>query len=176
MGSIFYDFTKNARSLMPRLALYQPDIPQNTGAAMRLCAALGVDLEIIEPCGFPLNDQALRRVAMDYAAKVDLHRHSSWEAFQDWRQSMANNMEQKPRLILLTTKGDTAYTDFAFHPTDILMLGRESAGAPDEVHAACDARLVVPVVARSLNIMMAGAMVLGEAMRQTQSFQLQSTT
>jgi tRNA (cytidine/uridine-2'-O-)-methyltransferase len=166
MGSIFYDFTKNARSLMPRLALYQPDIPQNTGAAMRLCAALGVDLEIIEPCGFPLNDQALRRVAMDYAAIVELHRHASWEAFQNWRDSMEN----KPRLILLTTKGDIAYTDYTFQPTDILMLGRESAGAPDQVHAACDARVVVPVVARSLNIMMAGAMVLGEALRQTNSF------
>lgn len=155
---------------MPRLALYQPDIPQNTGAAMRLCAALGVDLEIIEPCGFPLNDQALRRVAMDYAAKVNLHRHASWDVFQNWRDSMAHSLGQKPRLILLTTKGDTAYTDYVFQPHDILMLGRESAGAPDDVHAACDARIVVPVMARSLNIMMAGAMVLGEALRQTGSF------
>jgi tRNA (cytidine/uridine-2'-O-)-methyltransferase len=163
MGSIFYDFTKNARSLMPRLALYQPDIPQNTGAAMRLCAALGVDLEIIEPCGFALNDQALRRVAMDYASKVNLTRHNSWDKFQEWRK----NAPSQPRLILLTTKGTVSYTDFVFQPDDILMLGRESAGAPDDVHAACDARVVVPVVARSLNIMMAGAMVLGEALRQT---------
>ncbi|HEY1096127.1 MAG TPA: tRNA (cytidine(34)-2'-O)-methyltransferase [Alphaproteobacteria bacterium] len=150
---------------MPRLALYQPDIPQNTGAAVRLCAALGVALDIIEPCGFALSDQALRRVAMDYAAKADITRHSSWDAFQTWRAA-----DQTRRLILLTTKSDVPYTEFLFLPNDILMLGRESAGAPDEVHAACDARLTIPVVARSLNIMMAGAMALGEALRQTDGF------
>jgi tRNA (cytidine/uridine-2'-O-)-methyltransferase len=151
---------------MPRLALYQPDIPQNTGAAIRLCAALGIALDIIEPCGFPLNDQALRRVAMDYATQVDLMRHASWDAFLAWKAAQS----PAPRLILLTTKATQSYTDFSFVPTDILLLGRESAGVPDEVHTAVDARVTIPVVARSLNIMMAGAMAVGEALRQTNEF------
>lgn len=149
-----------------RVALYQPDIPQNTGSAVRLCAALGVSLEIIEPCGFALNDQALKRVAMDYSATVALTRHASWDAFQDWR----NGQPIPPRLILLTTRATQSYVDFSFESNDILLLGRESAGVPDAVHAAVDGRVVIPVVGRSLNIMMAGAMVLGEAMRQTAGF------
>ncbi len=151
-----------------RIALYQPDIPQNTGAAVRLCAALDVPLEIIEPCGFPLNDAALRRVAMDYSATVDLTRHISWEAFQAWRQ----NLTPSPRLILLTTRVQNSYTDFVFHPDDILLLGRESAGVPDEVHSLVDARVTIPVVGRSLNVMMAAAMMLGEGLRQIQAFNI----
>lgn len=149
-----------------RLALYQPDIPQNTGSAVRLCAALGVPLDIIEPCGFPLNDQALKRVAMDYSAQVDLTRHASWEAFEEWRKAQT----PPARLILLTTRATQSYTDFSFQSNDILLLGRESAGVPDAVHATVDGRVLIPVVGRSLNVMMAGAMVLGEALRQTAGF------
>ncbi len=145
-----------------RLALYQPDIPQNTGAIMRLAACLGVALDLIEPAGFLLGDRRLKRAGMDYLALLDLTRHRSWAAFLERRP-------RQHRLILLTTRGPVPYHRFVFEPDDILLLGRESAGVPDDVHAAADARLRVPMRdgARSLNVALAAAMVLGEALRQT---------
>ena len=146
-----------------RLALYQPDIPQNCGTLMRLGACLGVPLDVIEPCGFVLSDRLLQRAGMDYLDKATLTRHADWEAFR----------AQLPgRLILLTTAGEQPYHAFAFQPDDTLLLGRESAGVPQEVHEAADARLAIPMQAglRSLNVAVAGAMVLGEALRQTGGF------
>ena len=127
---------------------------------MRLCACLGVGLDVIEPCGFPLGDRAVRRAAMDYAAQVEMRRHDSWTSYLAARAG--------GRLLLLTTHGAARYTDVAYQPDDTLLLGRESAGAPEEVHAQADARLVVPMAsgARSLNVVVAAAMVLGEALRQ----------
>jgi tRNA (cytidine/uridine-2'-O-)-methyltransferase len=144
-----------------RLALYQPDIPQNTGAAMRLCACLGAGLAIIEPCGFVWDDKKVRRSGMDYIDAADIVRHASWAQFLDIHQG-------KRRIILLTTKGAAVYTDFVFRPDDILLAGRESAGVPDEVHEAADARIVIPMRngMRSLNVVNAAAMALGEALRQ----------
>ena len=144
-----------------RLALYQPDIPQNVGAAVRLCACLGVGIDIIEPCGFALDDTRLKRAAMDYIDHLDLARHRSWEDF-------AAQIGER-RLVLLTTKAAIPYTDHAFRPDDILMVGRESAGVPDDVHNRADARVVIPIRAplRSLNVAISAAMVLGEAVRQT---------
>lgn len=146
-----------------RLALYQPDIPQNAGALIRLGACLGVALDIIEPCGFLFSDRGLKRAGMDYLEGADVQRHASWEAFAAQRRG---------RLVLLTTKASDSYTDFSFRADDILLLGRESAGVPDDVHAAADARLRVPMKAglRSLNVALAAAMVLGEALRQTRGF------
>ena len=143
-----------------RLALYQPDIPQNTGAMLRLAAGLGVAVDLIEPCGFVWSDRRLRRAGMDYLDGVDLRRHASWDAFAAARGA---------RLILLTTAGDIRYDQFAFRPSDTLLMGRESAGVPPEVHAAADARLVIPLTpaARSLNVAMAAAIALAEALRQT---------
>ena len=143
-----------------RLALYEPDIPQNTGALLRLGACLGVALDIIEPCGFILDDRRLRRSAMDYLDAAEIARHSSWQAYQ---------AQRKGRLILLTTKAETRYTDFAFDGSDTLLLGRESAGVPQAVHRAAAARLLIPMRPglRSLNVALAAAMVLGEALRQT---------
>jgi tRNA (cytidine/uridine-2'-O-)-methyltransferase len=147
-----------------RLALFQPDIPQNLGAAIRLAACLGVHLEVIEPCGFPLSAKELKRTAMDYSDKIVVERRSSWTDF-------ANAPERKEgRLILFTTRGAIPYTDFAFEAGDTLLFGRESAGAPDEVHAAADARLLVPIQGRSLNVTHTAAMALGEALRQTAGF------
>lgn len=145
-----------------RLALFQPDIPQNAGAFLRLGACLGVPVDIIEPCGFVLGDRRLRRAGMDYLERAELTRHPSWAAF---RASCA----PPARLVLLTTSGTTSYHRFAFAPDDVIVVGRESAGAPPEVHAACAARLIIPMRpgARSLNVALAGAMVLGEALRQT---------
>jgi tRNA (cytidine/uridine-2'-O-)-methyltransferase len=144
-----------------RLALFEPDIPQNTGSLLRLGACLGVGVDIIEPCGFLLTDKALRRVGMDYVELAEMRRFSSWERFQADRPS--------GRLILLTTKGAQPYLEFNFRPDDILLLGRESAGVPDAVHHAADARLLIPMQAsaRALNVTQAAAMVLGEALRQT---------
>lgn len=152
-----------------RLALYQPDIPQNCGALIRLGACLGVTLDIIEPCGFLLDDKRLRRAGLDYHAQASLTRHRSWAAFQAGRQAAG---AAAGRLLLLTTGGDRPYTDFAYARGDTLLLGRESAGVPEEVHAAADARLVIPLQpgCRSLNVAQAAAMVLGEALRQTRSF------
>ncbi len=143
-----------------RLAAYQPDMPQNTGAMLRLCACLGLGFDIIMPCGFVLDDARLRRVAMDYASKVDYVRHLGWEAFEE--QCGVR------RLILLSTKAAQRYTDFMYQADDILLVGRESAGVPDHVHNAASARVCVPLVsgARSLNVVTAAAMVAGEALRQ----------
>ena len=146
-----------------RLALYQPDIPQNAGSLMRLCACLGVAMDIIEPCGFLLSDRNFRRAGLDYRDGVDLTRHESWEAF---------SAQKRGRLVLLTTRAAQPYAGFAFAPGDILMVGRESAGVPDDVHQAADARLLIPMRAgmRSLNVAQAAAMVLGESLRQTGLF------
>jgi len=146
-----------------RLALYQPDIPQNAGSLMRLCACLGVAMDIIEPCGFLLSDRNFRRAGMDYRAGVDLTRHDGWEAF----------LENKAgRLVLMTTKAAQPYTGFGFAAGDILLMGRESAGVPDAVHEAAEARLLIPMRPgmRSLNVAQAAAMVLGEGLRQTGQF------
>jgi tRNA (cytidine/uridine-2'-O-)-methyltransferase len=145
-----------------RLALYQPDIPQNVGSLVRLAACFAVRLEIIEPCGFIFDERRMARVAMDYREHADLRRHSSWEAFSAAR-------EREPgRLVLLTTKARTDLYDFAFAPSDVLLLGRESAGVPPDVAQGCDARLRIPIaaVARSLNVVQAAAVALGEAARQ----------
>ncbi|MBL4721413.1 MAG: tRNA (cytidine(34)-2'-O)-methyltransferase [Alphaproteobacteria bacterium] len=143
-----------------RIALYQPDIPQNTGAILRLAACFGVAADIIEPCGFVWSDRRLRRAGMDYLDQAIIQRHASWDQF------LAANTT---RLILLTTKGDVVHPDFQFQKNDTLLLGRESAGAPPEVHAAVDASLRIPMLpdARSLNVALSVAMVLGEALRQT---------
>jgi tRNA (cytidine/uridine-2'-O-)-methyltransferase len=145
-----------------RLALFQPDIPQNLGAGIRLCACLGVGLDVIEPCGFPLSDKSLARAAMDYGKIAQIQRHISWTAFQTAPERQAG------RLILLTTKAAGSLYDFSFASGDTLLLGRESAGVPEAVHALAEARVFVPLVpqARSLNVIVAGAMALGEALRQ----------
>jgi len=149
-----------------RLALYQPDIPQNAGTIMRLAACLGVAVDIIEPAGFDASDRNLRRAGLDYLDRLEVRRHVSFLAFDAWRQ------DTRHRLILATTRGAMPYTDFAFSASDILMVGRESAGVPDPVHAAADARLLVPMRPglRSLNVAVAAAMMLGEALRQTGGF------
>jgi tRNA (cytidine/uridine-2'-O-)-methyltransferase len=143
-----------------RLALYQPEIAPNAGAVMRLCACLGAGLDIIEPCGFILDDARLRRAGMDYIDMVDRRRHVSFAHFL---------MEKGgSRLVLLTTRADLSYAEFSFRPDDILLLGRESAGVPDNVWAAADVAIRIPLRpgARSLNVAMAAAIVLGEATRQ----------
>lgn len=147
-----------------RLALYEPDIPQNAGSLMRLGACLGVGINLIEPCGFLLSDRGLKRAGMDYLKSADIRRHESWDRFHTERTA--------GRLVLLTTRGDMAYTDFVFRADDTLLVGRESAGVPDTVHAAVDARLAIPLISglRSLNVAQAAAMVLGEALRQTGLF------
>lgn len=154
-----------------RLALYQPDIPQNCGTLLRLAACLAVPVDLIEPFGFLWEDKRLRRAGLDYAVLASVTRHSSWETFHGARQG------QRQRLLLLTSAGSTAYTDFTYRPDDILLLGRESAGVPESVHAAADARLAIPLSAgfRSLNVAVAGAMVLGEALRQTAGFPQQES-
>ena len=145
------------------LALYQPDIPQNCGTMLRLCACLGVEAAIIEPAGFPVSDRHFRRSGMDYLDAVRLDRHVSWRAFEDWRAPTGR------RLVLLSTSAALPFTEFAFAPDDILMVGRESAGVPPDVHAAADARLLIPIRPgmRSLNVAVCAAMALGEALRQT---------
>ena len=145
-----------------RIALYQPDIPQNTGAILRLAACFGMPVDVIEPCGFAFDDRRLRRAGMDYLENVELHRHRSWDAYRAARSGLAG------RLILLTTKGAVPHVDCRFEATDSLLLGRESAGVPEEVHAAADLRVRIPMQAglRSLNVAMAAAIVAGEAMRQ----------
>ncbi len=151
-----------------RLVLYEPDIPQNAGAMMRLAACLEVPVDVIEPCGFLFSDRHLRRAGMDYLAHVSLFRHGSHAAFESWRRAAL----PAARLVLLTTGGETSYVDFAFRPDDLLMVGRESAGVPAAVHASASARLRIPLVPgrRSLNVALAAAMVLGEALRQTGLF------
>lgn len=149
-----------------RLTLFQPDIPQNVGAALRLCACLDVQLDIVEPCGFPLSDASVRRSGLDYGPLARVRRHDSWSAFQ------ASRAGEKGRLLLFTTQSAEPFHTFAFQPDDILMMGRESAGAPIDVHQAADARLFIPLApgARSLNVIAAAAMGLSEALRQTCQF------
>ncbi len=146
------------------LALFEPDIPQNAGTMLRLCACLGVDAAIIEPAGFPTSDRHFRRSGMDYLDQVSIARHASFAAFEDWRRG-----EPERRLVLLSTKATTSYLDFDYRPGDILMVGRELAGAPEAVFAAADASVAIPMRRgmRSLNVAVAAAMVLGEALRQT---------
>src|SRR3954467_507445 len=148
-----------------RIALFQPDIPQNTGTILRLCACLNVEAHIIEPAGFPVSDRHFRRAGMDYLDQVTIIRHDSWPKFEQWRH------EKSLRLVLFSTKGSLSYLDHRYASSDILLFGRESAGVPDEVVAAADARLVIPIAPglRSLNVAMAAAMALGEALRQTAS-------
>jgi tRNA (cytidine/uridine-2'-O-)-methyltransferase len=149
-----------------RIALFEPDIAQNTGTILRLAACLGVEAHIVEPAGFPTSDRAFRRAGMDYLDQVELHRHVSWAAFEAWRRD--NGL----RLVLFSTKATVSYLDHAYRADDVLMFGRESAGVPEAVHHAADARLRIPMRAglRSINVAMAAAMALGEAMRQTGGF------
>jgi tRNA (cytidine/uridine-2'-O-)-methyltransferase len=149
-----------------RIALYEPDIAQNTGTILRLAACLGVEAHIIEPAGFPTSDRAFRRAGMDYLEHVALRRHVSWQAFETWRCA------ERLRVLLFTTTAAPSYLDHAYRADDILMFGRESAGAPAAVHQAADARLLIPMRPglRSINVAMAAAMALGEAMRQTGGF------
>jgi tRNA (cytidine/uridine-2'-O-)-methyltransferase len=144
------------------LALFEPDIPQNTGSLLRLAACLGVPLHIIEPCGFVLDAKELKRVAMDYGAQASLVRHLSWQKFLTEYKN-----HDISRLILLSTKSQTIYTDFSFQNGDCLLLGRESAGVPDAVANIVDAQIKIAMHgnARSLNVALAAAMVLGEAIR-----------
>ena len=149
-----------------RLALYEPDIPQNAGSLMRLGACLGVGIDVIEPCGFLLSDKNFRRAGMDYLKSADIRRHPSWARFhEDFSASSG-------RLVLLTTRGEMAYSDFSFAAGDTLLVGRESAGVPQEIHDCAHARLLIPLRPgmRSLNVAQAAAMVLGEALRQTSLF------
>jgi tRNA (cytidine/uridine-2'-O-)-methyltransferase len=149
-----------------RIALYQPDIAQNTGTILRLCACLGIEAHIIEPAGFVSSDRTFRRAGMDYLDQVALRRHVSWAAFNEWRRS------ENLRLVLFTTRAAEPYFRHRFTDTDILLFGRESAGVADEVHAAAEARLLIPMRPglRSLNVAMAAAMAAGEALRQTNAF------
>ena len=146
-----------------QIALFQPDIPQNTGTILRLCACLEVSAHIIEPAGFPVSDRNFRRAGMDYLDQVTLMRHDSWTKFEDWRKQAGH------RLLLFTTKGATPYLDFRYQASDILLFGRESAGVPEAVADLADARLRIPIrpALRSLNVAMAAAIAVGEALRQT---------
>jgi tRNA (cytidine/uridine-2'-O-)-methyltransferase len=146
-----------------QIALFQPDIPPNTGTILRLCACLNVTAHIIEPAGFPVSDRAFRRAGMDYLDQVTLQRHDSWTKFEDWRRQAGH------RLVLFTTKAATSYLDFRYGTSDILLFGRESAGVPEAVAMAADARLKIPIKPslRSLNVAMAAALAVGEALRQT---------
>ena len=147
-----------------RIGLFQPDIAQNAASIIRLGACLGVAVDIIEPCGFVFADKGFRRAGMDYLERAEVIRHTSWETY----------LRDRPpgRIVLLTTRASEPYTAFAFRPGDTLLLGRESAGVPDEIHARADARLLIPLRPglRSINVAQAGAMVLGEALRQTNGF------
>ncbi|ALL12185.1 tRNA (cytidine(34)-2'-O)-methyltransferase [Caulobacter henricii] len=149
-----------------RLALFQPGIPQNLGAAIRLSACFGVGLDVIEPCSFPLDDKSLKRAALDYGPLAHMQRHLSWDNF------LAAPERAEGRLLLFTTRGAVPFHQFEFQPGDTLLFGNESRGAPDEVHAAAQGRLVIPLqpVARSMNLATTAAMALGEALRQTDGF------
>jgi len=151
---------------MPSLALYQPDIPQNAGTILRLCACLGVEVHVIEPAGFDISDRALKRAGMDYLAHVHPIRHLGWGEFEAWRGKAGR------RLVLLTTRAAKPYAEFIFDQGDVILVGRESAGVPDVVHDAADERLLIPMAPglRSLNVATAAATVLGEALRQTGTF------
>lgn len=145
-----------------RIALYQPDIPGNTGTILRLAACMGMAVDIIEPAGFVLSDKNLKRAGMDYLASVTMTRHVNWQRFDEWRRSEGR------RLVLASTRAAARYTDFAFAENDILLFGRESAGVPDDVHEMADARVIIPMVEgqRSINVAMSAAMIAGEALRQ----------
>lgn len=149
-----------------RIALYEPDIPQNTGTILRLCACLAIEAHIIEPSGFPVTDRAFRRAGMDYIDKVSIIRHASFAVFEEWRT------REQFQLVLLTTAAERSYLDHAFTKDQVLLFGRESAGVPTNVHAKADVRLRIPMQpgVRSLNIAVAAAMVAGEALRQTRDF------
>lgn len=152
-----------------RLALFQPDIPQNTGTLLRLGACLDLPIDIIEPCGFIFNEKAMKRAGMDYLNLASYRRHNSWQDFLEYRQ---NNPKEYGRLVLMTTKASIPYTDFKFEPNDIILMGRESAGVPESVHQMVDARLIIPMNqnARSINVAVSAVMVIGEALRQTDNF------
>lgn len=157
---------------MIRLAIYQPDIPQNTGTMLRLAACVGVGVDIVEPAAFPVSDRAFRRAGMDYLDAVAIDRHVDFAAFDRARRA------DQRRLVLLTTRGSVSHVDHIFAPDDVIMVGRESAGVPDCVHAAADCAVRVPMRRdlRSLNVAVAAAMVLGEALRQTGAFHIASET
>jgi tRNA (cytidine/uridine-2'-O-)-methyltransferase len=148
------------------IALYQPDIPQNTGTILRLCACLGIEAHIIGPAGFPSTDRAFRRAGMDYLDDATIMRHASWPAFEAWRR------EGSRRLVLFTTAAGTSFLDYRYAAADVLLFGRESAGVPQQVHDAADARLAIPMRhgLRSLNVALAAAIAAGEALRQTNGF------
>ena len=152
-----------------RLALFQPDIPQNTGTLLRLGACLDLPIDIIEPCGFMFNEKAMRRAGMDYLDMVSYRRHDSWEDFLKYR---AEHPDEYGRIVLLTTHASMPYTDFEFCKNDIILMGRESAGVPPSVHNTADARPLIPMNknARSINVALSAVMVVGEALRQTNSF------
>jgi len=145
-----------------RLALFQPDIPQNTGTLLRMAVCLAIPVDIINPCGFIFSDRRLKRAGMNYLDNVDVTQHDSWDVFRKFVT------DKKKRLILLSTKAETTYTKFTFRKKDILMVGRESAGVPEDVFEAVDARVCIPMAknARSLNVAIAAAMVVGESLRQ----------
>ncbi len=149
---------------MVSIAMYQPDIPQNLGAMIRLCACMGADLHVIEPTSFPYDERKIRQSAMDYIDKLVIHRHASWNSFK-------NEMSGK-RIVLMTTKGADSYANFEFEDGDILLAGSESAGVPENVHEDVGARIVIPMRngLRSLNIVNATSMIMGEALRQTNGF------
>jgi tRNA (cytidine/uridine-2'-O-)-methyltransferase len=148
------------------IALFEPDIPQNTGTILRLGACFGIEAHLIEPAGFPVSDRAFRRAGMDYLDAVKLMRHPSWDAFDAWRR------KQGLRVVLFTTRATASYLDHRYETSDILLFGRESAGVPEHVHAAADVRLRIPMLPdlRSLNVAMTCAMAVGEALRQTGGF------
>jgi tRNA (cytidine/uridine-2'-O-)-methyltransferase len=149
-----------------RIALYEPDIPQNTGTILRLAACLDVEAHIVEPAGFPVSDRAFRRAGMDYLDRATIVHHACWQDFEAWRTHDGS------RLILFTTRATMSHLDYTFRANDVLMFGRESAGAPDHVHTAADTRLTIPIRPglRSLNVAVAAAIALGEALRQTGGF------
>ncbi len=148
--------------MLPRIALFQPDIPGNTGTILRLGACLGMAVDVIEPTGFRLDDKSLHRAGLDYREQAVMKRHIDWDSFENWRA-----LENR-RLVLLTTKSTQRYTDFVFQPSDCLLFGRETAGVPRDVHDRSDVQLTIPMVdgMRSLNLAVSVAMVAGEALRQ----------
>jgi tRNA (cytidine/uridine-2'-O-)-methyltransferase len=158
-----------ARSASLRLALFQPDIPQNTGTMLRMAACLGIGADIIEPAGFPVSDRHFRRSGMDYLDDVDLQRHVNFASFETARKTSG------ARLVILSTRGKQTHLGFRFQPGDILMVGRESAGLPDEAHVAADATLRIPMLPamRSLNVAVSAALAVGEALRQINAFPVQ---
>lgn len=162
---------------MIRIALYQPDIPQNAGTIIRLATCLGLAVDIIEPASFDASDRNFRRAGMDYLERAAVLRHVSWQAFLGWSASPPETAVA-PRIVLAETDGAASHTEFAFHASDIILLGRESAGVPDAVRAACHASVRIPQVEglRSINVALAAAMIVGEALRQTGGFATDALT